>query len=212
MDLAITGIVEAYALIDAIDDEGFERLSAHQRVRYAVLTAGGFAALAAISVETLTELRAVNDDLDAIARGEVTMLLSTAEPGSTETELPETCVDPVTARVDWACVMEKLENPVPPLPSHLVKPPHVAFALCVAVRGRSRDLGVALGGDPDDPTRLGRAPGPPGVRAWTPVQDTGAYLVELGAEDCTLLAESLAGLARNDAVARVRAATVVRAG
>jgi hypothetical protein len=187
--------VDAYTLIGRVDDEGFERLQAHDGIRYVTRTVGSFSAFAAYEVEDIEALGRIGRDLDLVTQGSLRTVMSVSAPMATSAsaDIPTDCVDTATLTIDWECVGYE-----PPRPSHLaVKPPHTAFAVCSTLRGAAGDGEAALR----------RAPG---VRAFCELADPGSWLAEVSAEDSDDLLWALDQLARGDVFGRVRSGVVVR--
>lgn len=186
--------VDAYTLIGRVDDDGFERLQAHEGIRYVTRTVGSFSAFAAYEVESAEALGRIGRDLDQLTGGSLRTFMSVSPPMETASaDIPDECIDKATLRIDWDCVGYE-----PPMPSHLAaKLPYTAFAVCSTVRGAAGDGEAALRDAP-------------GVRAFCELADPGSWLAELGTHDADELLWAVDQLARGEVFAQVLSGVVAR--
>jgi hypothetical protein len=187
--------VDAYTLIGRVDDEGYDRLSSHDGIRYVARTVGSFSAFAAYEVGDVEELGRMGRVLDELAQGSLRTFVSTGPTYATSAsppDIPTECINTATLKIDWDCVGYQ-----PPMPSHGVKPEAVAFAVCRTRRGAAGDGDLAL--------RSSAA-----VRAYCELHEPGSWLAELGTDDTDDLVWAVDQLARNDVFVRVRSGVVVR--
>ncbi|HVE97565.1 MAG TPA: hypothetical protein VNA12_00100 [Mycobacteriales bacterium] len=185
--------MNAYLLLTKTDEATDAALS--ELTRFSVRTAGCFAAYAAVSFNTIEELRDVTEKLGAVSPGRIEVLVAVqASAETTETRsligVPPRCIDPETGQVDWSC----LGSPEPSL-----GPKASYFAVA--------ELQVEHGGRDAVHERLAASGG---VTAVTRLSDPDRLLVELGATDRDLLMSAVEGMASLPGVEQVRTGLAVR--
>ena len=185
--------MNAYLLLAETDDECDLVLS--RLTRFSVRTAGCFGAYAAVTVESVEELRDVTERLGEISPGRIDVLLAveaSAEVAPTQplSGVPSRCIDPKTGEIDWSCLGS-------PQPS--VGPKASYFAVAVVQVGA---------GDRDAAYEQIAASG--GVTGLTRLAEPDRLLVELGGADAELLMRAVDTLSSLPTVRSARTAFAVR--
>ena len=185
--------MDVYLLLSKTDDETDAVLK--ELTRFSVRTVGSFAAYAALSVDSVGELREISERLAAVAPGSMSVLVSVEERGemamtSTSGGIPAHCIDTKTGQIDYLCLGESE-------PSHGLKATHFAAAQVYVGSGDRESVREQLA-----------ATG--GVTAIGRLADPRRLLVEFGATDCELLSMAIDDATAIPEVARVRVGVAVR--
>ena len=182
--------MDVYLLLSKTDDETDAVLK--ELTRFSVRTTGAFAAYAALSVESVEELRDITERVGALVPGTMNVLVSVEETVEMTTmsasggEIPTHCIDPRTGQIDYSCIGSAQ-------PSHGLKARYFAVAQVYVGRGDRESVHAQLA-----------ATG--GVTAIGRLSDPRRLLVEFGAVDCKLLNRAI------DDVSSIPEVTTVRAG
>lgn len=182
--------MNAYFFLSRTDDETDAALK--DLTRFSVRTTGCFGGYAAITVESVEELREVGERIAGLARGGVRVALAaetTYAMSATSGGVPPTCYDPNTGQIDWNC----LGQPRPSLG------PKAAYFAVVDLRveyGESEAVHEQL-------TVTG------GVTGMVRLIDPNRLLLEVGASDPDLLMKALDGIASVRGIARMRSGIAV---
>lgn len=185
--------MDVYLLLSKTDDETDAALK--ELTRFSVRTAGCFAAYAAVSVDSVEELRDITERVGALSPGTMDVLVSVEEGGEMQTRstsggIPTHCIDPRTGEIDYTCVGSAQ-------PSWGLKADYFAVAQVYVGRGDRESVHEQLA-----------ATG--GVTAIGRLADPRRLLVELGGTDRELLMKAIDDASAIREVIRLRAGVAVR--